>query len=235
MFESLYHQKTTHKKQLFFNGLLTEFMDMSTGKVHGIKSARELRLPRGSCVVFDQGFTDDRWYRDFTESGVHFVTLLKNNAAVCDGAKCRGRKSPGVLEDRIIELAGVAGKFRKVRFVDEAGSEEYEFLTKANELPAATVSALYREGWSVELLFKWLKQPLRVKSVADTSVKAVRTQFWIALCAYLLLSFLKFRSRLGQSILQIMRLVQLNLFERRDLNESFCREKQKIPLGNNQL
>ena len=47
--------------------------------------------------------------------------------------------------------------------------------------------------------------------------------------------FIKFRSRLGQSILQILRLVQLNLFERRDLDELFCPEKQKIPLHNNQL
>ena len=39
----------------------------------------------------------------------------------------------------------------------------------------------------------------------------------------------------GQSILQILRLVQLNLFERRDLKELFCREKQKIHLENNQL
>ena len=68
-----------------------------------------------------------------------------------------------------------------------------------------------------------------------TSVNAVRTQLLIVLCANLLVSFVKFRSRLGQSILQILRLVQLNLFERRDLNELFCREKQKIPLENNQL
>ena len=108
-------------------------------------------------------------------------------------------------------------------------------MTNAHELPAATVAALYRERWQVELFFKWIKQHLKVKSFVGTSVNAVRTQLWIALCAYLLVSFLKFRSRLGQSILQILRLVQLNLFERRDLNELFCREKQKIPLGNNQL
>ena len=217
------------------DGYLPEFVDMTTGRVHEIKSARELRLPRGSCVVFDRGYTDYRWYRELTESGVHFVTRLKRQAGVRDKEKRRGRKSPGVLEDRIIELAGVEGRFRKVRFVDEDSGEEYEFLTNAHELPAATVAALYRERWQVELFFKWIKQHLKVKSFVGTSVNAVRTQLWIALCAYLLVAFLKFRSRLDQSILQLLRLVQLNLFERRDLNELFCREKQKIPLGNNQL
>ena len=217
------------------DGYLPEFVDMTAGRVHELKSARELRLPRGSWVVFDRGYTDYRWYRDLTESGVHFVTRLKRNAAVRDGEKRRGRKSAGVLEDRLIELAGVEGRLRKVRFVDESGGEEYEFLTNAHELPAATVAALYRERWQVELFFKWIKQHLKVKSFVGTSVNAVRTQLWIALCAYLLVAFVKFRSRLGQSILQILRLVQLNLFERRDLNELFCREKQKIPLENNQL
>ena len=217
------------------DGYLPEFVDMTAGRVHELKSARELRLPRGSWVVFDRGYTDYRWYRDLTESGVHFVTRLKRNAAVRDGEKRRGRKSAGVLEDRLIELAGVEGRLRKVRFVDESGGEEYEFLTNAHELPAATVAALYRERWQVELFFKWIKQHLKVKSFVGTSVNAVRTQLWIALCAYLLVSFVKFRSRLGQSILQILRLMQLNLFERRDLNELFCRKKQKIPLGNNQL
>ena len=68
---------------------------MTTGKVHEIKSARELRLPRGSWVVFDCGYTDYRWYRELTESGVHFVMRLKRNAAFRDGAKRHGRKRRG--------------------------------------------------------------------------------------------------------------------------------------------
>ena len=50
-----------------------------------------------------------------------------------------------------------------------------------------------------------------------TSKNAVMTQIWIALCVYLLIAFLKFRSRLGKSLQQIVRLLQLNLFEKRDL------------------
>jgi putative transposase len=43
------------------------------------------------------------------------------------------------------------------------------------------------------------------------------TQIWIALCVYLLLAFLKFRAKLHLSMQQMLRLLQLNLFERRDL------------------
>ena len=189
--------------------------------------ARELRLPRGSWVVFDRGYTDYQWYQDLTKDGVHFVTRLKRGAAVQSGAKRRGCKSAGILEDREIRFRGVEGVFRTVRFLDEARGEEYEFVTNALDIAATTVAALYKERWQVELFFKWIKQHLKVKSFVGGSMNAVRTQLWIALCAYLLVAFIKFRSRLGQSILQILRLVQLNLFERRDLDELFLSGKTK--------
>ena len=43
------------------------------------------------------------------------------------------------------------------------------------------------------------------------------TQIWIALCAYLLLAFIKFQSKLTKTMQQILRVLQLNLFEKRDL------------------
>ena len=43
------------------------------------------------------------------------------------------------------------------------------------------------------------------------------TQIWIAMCVYLLLAYIKYQSKLKKSMQQIIRLLQLNLFEKRDL------------------
>jgi putative transposase len=43
------------------------------------------------------------------------------------------------------------------------------------------------------------------------------TQIWIALCVYLMLAYLKHLSAIGASLQQMIRLLQLNLFSRRDL------------------
>lgn len=43
------------------------------------------------------------------------------------------------------------------------------------------------------------------------------TQIWIAICVYLLLAYIKFASRIDSSFQQILRLLQLNLFDRRAL------------------
>lgn len=69
----------------------------------------------------------------------------------------------------------------------------------------------------MELFFKWIKQNLKIKSFIGTSKNAVMTQIWIAMCVYLLLAFIKFQSKMNKTMQQILRLLQLNLFEKRDL------------------
>ena len=51
---------------------------------------------------------------------------------------------------------------------------------------APTVAELYRYLWQVELLSKWIKQHLRIKSLFGTSENAAKTQKWIAVTVYVL-------------------------------------------------
>jgi hypothetical protein len=199
------------------DGYLPAFVDLSEGKEHEINRARDLELPKGSYVVFDRGYTDYSWYQDLCSDGVFFVTRLKSNAIVTPGRKRRGRKSPGVLEDREVRLGKLPETFRLITYKDAKTGITYQFVTNALGLPAQTVADLYKERWQIELFFKWIKQNLRVKSFLGTSKNAVKTQLWIALCAYLVLSFLKFQSKAGASLQRMLRILQLNLFERRDL------------------
>ncbi len=217
------------------DGYLPAFVNMTPGKEHEINVGRELDLPKGSYVVFDRGYTDYSWYQELTEDGVFFVTRLKSNAVTIPGPLRRGRKSPGVLRDQQIKLKGIDGTYRKVRYLDDETGMTYEFLTNALDLSAATVARLYKERWQIELFFKWIKQNLRVKSFLGTSFNAVMTQLWIALCAYLVLAFLKFQSKLQHSMQQMLRLLQLNLFERRNFLELFAPPKPKLSLCDKQL
>lgn len=43
------------------------------------------------------------------------------------------------------------------------------------------------------------------------------TQIWVAVCVYLMLAYLKYSSKASVSMQQNLRLLQLNLFMRRDL------------------
>ena len=109
---------------------------------------------------------------------------------------------------------------RLVRFIADDGNE-YRFVTNAFHLKADVVAELYKERWQIELFFKWIKQNLKVKTFLGTSENAVLTQLWIALCVYLVLAYLSFLSKIGLTMQQMLRLLQLNLFERRELNTLF--------------
>ena len=217
------------------DGYLPAFVDLTAGREHEINLARTLALPKGSYVVFDRGYTDYAWYRELCEDGVFFVSRLKSNAIVTPGKKRRGRKSPGVTEDREIRLGNLPETFRLVTYRDAETDIVYQFVTNALDLPAQTVADLYKERWQIELFFKWIKQNLKVKSFLGTSMNAVKTQLWIALCAYLVLSFLKFQSKIGASLQRMLRILQLNLFERRDLTELFNPPTPENDLQNGQL
>lgn len=202
-------------------GHLPVFMDMTKGKEHEINWARTLKLPKGSFVCIDRGFTDYSWYGDLTTNGIFFVSRLKSNADVEYLLKRAGRKSPGITNDQTIRLKGVEHPLRLVAYTDSATGIDYRFVTNAHHLKAKEIAEIYKERWQIELFFKWIKQNLKIKTFLGTTSNAVLTQVWIALCVYLLLAYLKFKAKLGSSMQQILRLLQLNLFARRDLIELF--------------
>ena len=74
-----------------------------------------------------------------------------------------------------------------------------------------------KNRWQIELFFKWIKQNLKIKSFLGTSKNAVLTQIWIAISVYLILCWIKFNNNISLSLQQMLRLLQLNLFERRDI------------------
>ena len=214
------------------DGYLPTFMDMTDGKVHEVNWAKEtLKLPKGSFAVFDRGFTDYSWYSTLMTDGIFFVTRLKSNADVKYLLKRAGRKSRGVTNDQQIKLKGIDEPLRLVAYTDMETGQEYCFVTNAHHLKAAEIAAIYKERWQIEQFFKWIKQNLKIKTFLGTSRNAVLTQVWIALCVYLLIAYLNFKANLGSSMQQILRVLQLNLFERRALADLFRPPDKQQPVS----
>ena len=204
-------------------GYLPEFVTVTEGKNHDVTVGRTLKFPKGSIVAVDKGYNDYTWYKQLTDKGIYFVTRLKTNAKYRTLCRRPVLKSKGLLCDQSIEFTGTQTakkcpvQLRRIAYRDAQTGKRYVFLTNNFKLSAKTIADIYKARWQVELFFKWIKQNLKIKSFVGTSKNAVMTQIWIALCVYLLLAFLKFQSGLQKSTQQILRLLQLNLFEKRDL------------------
>ncbi len=205
------------------DGMLPAFALITESRVSDMAGARCLTFAKGSIVVLDKGYSDYAWLHQLDGSGVFFVTRARHGIAarrLRDRSVTQGK---GVRFDRRIALAGKRPRemgMRPLRLIGYTCPEtghEYEFLTNIDHLAARTIADLYKARWQIELFFKWLKQNLKLKGFVGTSKNAVLTQIWIALCLSLLLAYLKFAAGIGLSLQQIIRLLRLNLFLRRDL------------------
>ena len=199
------------------------FCAYTEGKKHDVTVGRTLIFPKGSIIAIDKAYNDYVWYKQLTDKGIFFVTRLKSNAKYRIIERRSVLKGKGLTCDQTIEFTGpqVSKKcpvrLRRVGYKDAETGKHYVFLTNNFKLAAKTIADVYKARWQVELFFKWIKQNLKIKSFVGTSKNAVMTQIWIAMCVYLLIAFLKFQSGLTKSMQQLLRLLQLNLFDKRDL------------------
>ena len=205
------------------SGYLPEFVTITEGKTSDIEIGRMLSFPAGSIVAIDRGYTDYQWYNQLNNKGIFFVTRLKSNASHKVIKRHPVLKNKGLTSDQTIILTGIGAakdcpiQLRRIGYRDQETGKQYVFLTNHFKLAAKTIADIYKARWQVELFFKWIKQNLKIKSFVGTSKNAVMTQIWIALCVYLLIAFIKFHAKIKQSMQQILRLLQLNLFEKRDI------------------
>jgi hypothetical protein len=121
-------------------------------------------------------------------------------------------RATGIIADQTIALDGYATRkdypdhLRRVRFKDPESGKTLVFLTNQSTLPAASICALYKSRWQVELFFKWIKQHLRIKQFYGTSDNAVKTQIWIAVSVYVLVAIVKKRLALEASLYTLLQI-----------------------------
>jgi len=204
------------------NGHLPAFGVVSEGKKHEIQVAREMDFTPGTTLVIDRGYTDYQWFVKLTQRKVHFVTRMKENADYGVVEKRELPNRPGVLRDEVIFFFKLAEQdvecfFRRIEFYDEEQERILVFLTNNLVWSAATIAALYKERWQVELFFKALKQNLKVKTFVGTSANALKIQIWTALIAMLLIKYLQLQATFGWSLSNLVALLRQQLFVYRDL------------------
>ncbi len=217
------------------DGLIPAFAAITVGTASEMAQAKQWDFPKGSVVVFDKGYNSYGWHNTLTEQGITWVTRIRNNALYRTIERRQINKNTGVTSDQIIEYTGANATqqgykpVRRIGYRDPQDNKHYVFITNQMHWSAQTIADIYKQRWQVELFFKWIKQNLKIKTFMGISENAVMTQILVALCVYLLLSYLKFSARISKSLQQIMRLLQTNLFIRRSLLALLNPEKNKAP------
>jgi len=202
-------------------GNIPSFIWITHGKVHDVRVLDELLPEPGSFYLMDRAYLDFERLYAFNQAMAYFVIRSKRNTQFRRLYSHKIDKSVGLRCDQTIVLTGqysakdYPAKLRRVNFFDAKTEKRFSFLTNNFLVPAIVIAELYRCRWQVELFFKWIKQHLRIKAFYGTSVNAVKTQVWIAVCVYVLVAIVKKRMKLDDmSLYTILQILSVTLFEK---------------------
>ena len=144
-----------------------------------------------------------------------------------DGSLDRHHLRPDHLPGRLLHPSGLPELLRRIRFKDPESGKTLVFITNNFSLPAATICALYKSRWQVELFFKWIKQHLRIKQFYGTSENAVKTQIWIAVSVYVLVAIVKKRLDLDASLYTLLQILSVTLFEKMPIHQALAGDENR--------
>jgi hypothetical protein len=193
---------------------------LSPAASHDIIFAKHLEVPSGSTVIMDRGYRSYPQYHRWNDSNVRWVTRLHPQTyyKVTKSLKVSEKqKEAGVKSDCLVLLGAPFKKIPKVpcrliKIISHKSGKTWDFLTNDLKSTPSYIGNLYKKRWSIELLFKRLKQNMPLQYFLGDNQNAIKIQIWCALIADLLLQIIKRQVKRKWSFSNIVSIVRLHLF-----------------------
>lgn len=173
-------------------------------------------LPEGCILCFDRGYLDYAWWYDLEQSGVFWITKGKSNTHFWP-VKSYASDHPQVLLDEEGTFFRSEDKYptkvRRIQWYDPKEDKILVFFTNHHDLAPEQIAEAHKARWQIELFFKWIKQHLKIKSFLGTTENAVKSQIWIALIYFIIVSYIKAKTKLKHSLFILTKVLAQALFE----------------------
>lgn len=199
--------------------------EITPANVNDVESGRSWALEPGATYVFDKAYADYDWWTAMHDAGCRFVTRPKNNVRF-DVIKATTLDLAGdgftVLEDARVMHRTRSNKrltfeMRRITVRRERGNVKLTIITNDLERSPETIAELYKKRWQIELLFRWIKQNLEIKSFLGRTENAIRIQVMIAMIAYLLLRLASQNHAITLKPIRLIELIGSSLFVRKSI------------------
>ncbi len=216
---------------------------VTSGAVHELNKLNDFPIEEGSYYLLDKGYIDFEKLHRIHQSAAFFVLRAKENFTFTRLKSRKVDKTAGLkcdqtvrLKNRVVSLK-YPGQIRRIKYYDADNDADLVFITNNFEIEAIEIAKLYKYRWKVEIFFKWIKQHLKVKSFWGYSLNAVKTQIYIAMITYLMVTIIKHRLQLKQSQYEILQILSVTLLCKTQLTELFMNDYPQYvkELNNNQL
>jgi putative transposase len=201
-------------------------LEITHANVNDAQIGRAAAIAPGAAYAFDKGYCHYGWWRAIAAAGATFVTRPKSNMKLKRIRKRRIDQAKGdgftLLEDERVSLASKGDSklsipLRRVTLKRHETGETLTLLTNDMKRSALAIADLYKARWRIELLFRWIKQHLKVRKFLGNNDNAIRLQLFAAMIAYALLRIAARAHKINMPIVRLDDLVTQCLFERRSL------------------
>jgi putative transposase len=200
-------------------------LTITPSTVNDVTPAQQVAIEAGATYVFDKAYCSYAWWTRLHDEGACFVTRQKITARfrAMRWRTLRRRNGDGftIIDDAEVKLASkgdskLAFPMRRIRLRRDDGAK-LTLITNDMKRSAIELAALYKTRWQIELLFRWIKQHLKLRKFLGRSENAVRLQILAAMIAYLLLRIAARESRVIMPAIRFAGLVATSLFVRKPI------------------
>jgi IS4 transposase len=202
-------------------------LDITDANVNDAQIGRAVDIEPGATYVYDKGYCHYGWWIAIDAAKSWFVTRPKTNMRL-DVVKTRPVEAPQgdgftVLADEEVVFASKGDSklpipLRRIRIKRQNG-KQIALLTNDLTRAAVEIGAIYKGRWQIELLFRWLKQNLKIRKFLGANDNAIRLQLFAAMIAFALLRIAAGVHKVRLPILRFTDLVAQCLFERRQIGD----------------
>ncbi|NMD16915.1 MAG: IS4 family transposase [Bacteroidales bacterium] len=202
------------------------FATISEAKMHDKKFLQHVNPSRGSMLVFDKAYNYYRQFTEWTDEEVYFVCRLKDNAKAevqeVLHETTLGKEEHGVYRVEHIHLKYTKEKrertlcLRLVYYRDEQG-RSYKFITNSWNITAEEVALIYKYRWTIETVFKKMKQNFQLHFFYSDTENGIKTQVWCTLIAHLLLNVIRLLSRSKKAFSTVAAFIRIHLISHLDM------------------
>ena len=152
----------------------------------------DLEAQEGQIFVFDGGYWSIDTYADIATSGNHFVTKRGGNikpTVVTSLPLPAQPLSSGytVVKDALVYLGDDPDQLYRQLVVELTSGETITLLSTLLHAPANHICLLYRYRWTIEIVFRWLKQLLHLDHLMSHDPTGILRQILTALIVWGLL------------------------------------------------
>jgi putative transposase len=199
-------------------------LDITHATVNDAEIGRTIQIEAGATYVFDKGYCHYGWWTAIAGAKAFFVTRPKTNMKLDTVCIREFKEADGngftVLEDAEVRFASKGDsklpiKLRRVSVRRHQDGATLELLTNDLERKAVAIGQLYKTRWQIELLFRWMKQHLRIRAFIGNNENAIRLQIIAAMIAYVLIRIAAKAHCVKLPVLRLLDLVGQCLFDRR--------------------